>query len=544
MTYFLELHKAACRKPDDLFIELCTAGRRLSYLEVRNRIAAGSRLLRERGIGPGNVVLIFAQHGLGMLQAFFGCQVLGAIPSFMPPPTSRQPLQLWKSNHLTLLMHIRPTLLVYEDEYVSHIRSLKFDRVLPTSELESAGYVEEVDFNKYTQTDSIAFLQHSSGTTGLKKGVTVTFGQLEHQIRAYASVLGIQSGDHIVSWLPLYHDMGLVAATLMPFCLGIPMSVIHTMRWLEQPSSYFDMLSARPNSYSWLPNFAFSHLARRCVVSPHTELSRVKGIISCSEPCKADVLEEFKKKFARYGLPDHALQVCYAMAEYVFGVTQTDMSGSPRFVTVNAQKFDQEHVAVPSNTGRTFVSVGAPLPGASVRIGAVDRVREGQVDEIYVSGPSLCAGYYGNPELTRRKFSDGWYKTGDYGFILDGELFITGRADDLIIVRGRNMYAHDVEALAANTGYIKPGRAVAFGVYDRELGTEKMIIAAEIEQKGLAEEAKVAIGRLVRQAYEVSPSDIVLVPPSTLIKTTSGKISRSENSALYVAQKLVSWAER
>jgi acyl-CoA synthetase (AMP-forming)/AMP-acid ligase II len=535
--YFRRLRQRAQASPRDVCLELHSAGRRLSFSEMECGIAAAAALLRDRGVKSDDIVLIFAQHDAGTFYAFFAAQALGAVPSFMSPPTGRQPLDLWFRDHRELIARIEPALLVCGEEIAAQLAELATMPLLTSAALErdlTRAAFEPAPFDA----DRIAFLQHSSGTTGLKKGVTVTYRELRAQIESYSAALGIGEGDCVVSWLPVYHDMGLIAATLMPFVLGLPVALIDTLHWLEEPSTYLALLAQRPNAFSWLPNFAFPFLAQRGQLPSTADLSAVRAIINCSEPCKAPAMEAFRARFAEHGLPANAVQVCYAMAEYVFAVTQT--TDAPHILSIDPKTFDTEHRATSRENGRPVVSVGRPIRGAQIRIG--DNMVDGDVGEVFVRGPSLCSGYYRAPEITTEKFAGGWYRTGDLGFLHLGELYITGRLDDVIIVRGKNLYAHDLEMLASGTGLIRPGRAVAFGIEDSALGTEKLIIICEVMSIGVHKEAGRAVRAAIREAYGLSPADVVFVPPDTLVKTSSGKISRAENRRRYLAGGLAPWA--
>jgi acyl-CoA synthetase (AMP-forming)/AMP-acid ligase II len=313
------------------------------------------------------------------------------------------------------------------------------------------------------------------------------------------------------------------------------------MTWLAAPGLFIDELDFAPYAVAWMPNFAFSYLAQRYRRSKkQIRLDRVHAIINCSEPCKAPDMNRFVEVFASFGLPATAVRVCYAMAENVFAVTQTPERPF-KSLSVDRNAFSIEGKIVPcegSDDGSiTFVSVGKPISSTQVRIGG--SAKPGDVGEIEISGSSLCSGYYANAELTREKFADGWYRTGDYGFFDGDELYVTGRKDDVIIVRGRNIYAHDVEEIVNSLGRTRAGRCVTIGL-DDATGTQQMIIIAE--SNGIVDESVVpTINKKIVESIGVSPRDIVIVDRNTLVKTSSGKISRSENAARYVAGRLDRW---
>lgn len=546
--YFRALQDGAERTPDRLLFQLHGAAAGvLTFSRMLHLIEAGAASLAARNVKPGDIVLIFAQHSIGMLQGFFGAQRLLAIPAFLPPPTSRQPLDGWIESHRALIARITPALIICEDRFLPHIRALGDVEAVATSELEVSRVDRRALPTLAAEPGRIAFLQHSSGTTGLKKGVTVTYGQLAAQVLGYSRALGMDpEQDCIVSWLPLYHDMGLIAATLLPFRLGVPVDILETFGWLAQPASYIDLLTARPRSFSWLPNFALSFLAQRVDPPAPGALAHVRAIINCSEPCKADAMNAFVERFSPAGLPSDAVQVCYAMAEYVFAVTQTEAGKRPHELVVKSDALESRREVEPADAGsqdrqQRFVSVGRPIQDTEIRIGSAEHLGENHVGEVLVRGSSACSGYFANPELTQKRFQGGWYHTGDLGFLHKGELYITGRSDDLIIIRGRNIYAHDLEALVSDTENVKRGRTVAFGIFDDVVGTEKLIIAVELERPDVPTPVSRLIRSRILDAYGVSPADIVVTGPDTLIKTTSGKVSRSDNRKRYIAGTLERW---
>jgi fatty-acyl-CoA synthase len=514
----------------------------LTYAAALSRIAASSAYLRGQGVGPGDIVLIFAQHGPGLLLTFFGAQWHGAVPTLMPPPTVKQELGSWIASHSALVDRIKPALIVAAPECLAQVQALTGAPVISIGQVEAAPAADDLEPRiAADDLDRIAFLQHSSGTTGLKKGVTVTYRQLLAQLDAYAERLHLDPDKaNIVTWLPLYHDMGLIAATLLPFYFGLPVKIIETFAWLTNPASLMQLLSGSRDSYCWLPNFAFRHLARRTRLKPgELDLSGLKAVINCSEPCKAPDMQAFADRFASDGLDPTVIQVCYAMAEYVFAVSQTPLGEPIRTLDIDSDAFDSLHLAQdPHGSARikTIVSVGQLLDGVELQIG--EGLPEGHVGEIAVRGPSLCSGYFRNEALTEKRFAGGWYRTGDLGFQRDGELYVTGRGDDLIIVRGKNLYAHDLEEIMSATPGVKAGRSVAFGVEDAASGTQELILVAEIEDPSRAIEITREINGRISDGAGVAPAAIIPVALNTLSKTTSGKMSRSENRVRFEQGKL------
>ncbi|HBT69812.1 MAG TPA: hypothetical protein DEB63_18220 [Agrobacterium sp.] len=536
--FFAKLSAKALTNPDDVCFDLHGMSgleKSLTFSHMRKRIADTAQSFSEHGVREGDVVLIFAQHSEGMLLAFFGAQWLGAIPSFMPPPTIKQDLASWASAHQKIVERIDPKLIISEQSCIGHVGALRLGQLISTEVIEN--WPAKIDRDAVTvDLDQIAFLQHSSGTTGLKKGVTVTYRQLLSQLDAYGRTISFDGSANVISWLPIYHDMGLIAATLLPMWAGASVRLIDTFAWLSNPGILISLLAKYSRSYCWLPNFAFNYLAKRSRVElSDSSLEGVRAVINCSEPCKQNDMLAFINRFESHGLSASAVQVCYAAAEYVFGMTQTSFCSPLNTLVVDAHVLETEN-RVTLDEGqairsKTIVEVGKPIEGAEIRIG--DNIADGIVDEIIIRGPSLCNGYFKNEETTRKKFKDGWYHTGDLGFRYDGKLYVTGRIDDLVIVRGKNIYAHDVEELASTIKGVKLGRVTAFGIDDAS-GTQQLILAVEATGDVAAKTMKAQLNDSINTSFGIIPADTVIVEENSLIKTTSGKISRSANQKAYL----------
>jgi acyl-CoA synthetase (AMP-forming)/AMP-acid ligase II len=250
-------------------------------------------------------------------------------------------------------------------------------------------------------------------------------------------------------------------------------------------------------------------------------------------------MEAFKARFEPHGLPKNAIQVCYAAAEYVFAMTQTDRDVPISGLSIDADILERERRVAPAENAvsrtKIIVPVGQPIAGAEIKIG--DDLADGLVGEIIIRGPSMCDGYFRNEQTTREKFVDGWYRTGDLGFRYAGTFYVTGRTDDLIIVRGKNLYAHDIEELASSVPGIKPGRVTAFGVNDAS-GTQQLILAVEATGEVAPKALKIEINNRVNASFGIVPADITVVRSNSLVKTTSGKISRSANRKGYLEKTL------
>jgi acyl-CoA synthetase (AMP-forming)/AMP-acid ligase II len=493
------------------------------------------------------------EFGPSMAEAYLGALLGGFVPSFMPYSAAKQEPEEFVRSHRLLFERIGAAAVATNRDWLddnsaifsgSSVKALLSDEVYQNYENRS----QEEPYQ--AGAEEIALLQHSSGTTALKKGVALSHRAVLNQARSYAKAIKLGPQDLVASWLPLYHDMGLMACFLIPLILGAPVAQVDPFLWAREPWRLFEMIGRHRATLVWLPNFAYHHLVRNVDPQQPHDLSSVRAFVDCSEPCKPSTMRAFLEAFGRSGVRPEALQACYAMAENCFAVTQTVPGQLPRHLSADADRLSREGLLAPPAPGARAVelmSTGRPIVGAQVRV--VDATRkdlpEGVVGEIAVTGDSLFSGYLKLPDETAASLHEGWYYTGDLGLLDKGELYITGRKKDLIIVRGRNFYAHEIEHLVAGVPGVKPGRAVAFGVYRDESGTEDAIVVAEttdsadLDDKAQSRRA-VDVKRRVKAALDLDLYSVKLVAPGWLVKTTSGKISRSENKQKYLSKQTVS----
>jgi acyl-CoA synthetase (AMP-forming)/AMP-acid ligase II len=499
--------------------------------------------LASRGVKRGDIVILLLDHSLDQYFGFVGAMLLGAIPSFMPPLTSKQIPALYWSSHAALFQRIQPRALIIGDSRAeqlrTHIPDSAFAVVTPSI---AAGETEITWPPVDASDDDIALLQHSSGTTQLKKGVQLTHRAILSQVTSYSGVLGISSQDRIASWLPLYHDMGLIACFVMPLVLGLPVASLDPFEWVVAPDLLLRAIETHRCTLTWMPNFAFHHLVRTRRPEARHDVSSIRAWIDCSEPCRAATFDLFAATFADCGVMPDRLQVCYAMAETVFAVSQTRIGRAVSRLRVNSDSLrTQGAVAVQSASepATDLLSAGAVLPGLTTYI--VDdggqELPPGHIGEIAVAGDFLFSGYDRLPEQTTRKLRNGTYYTNDRGFKFNDELYVLGRVDDLIIINGRNFYCHEIEHVVSGVPGVKPGRAVAFPIDDPGAGTQAGVVVAELDAPGRPD---TMLARQIKQTVlsecDLILRDVVLVPPNWIVKTTSGKISRTQNQRKYLSQ--------
>src|SRR5208337_1571720 len=331
--------------------------------------------------------------------------------------------------------------------------------------------------------ECLAFIQHSAGTTGLQKGVALTHAAVLRQIEHLADALKIEgAADCVYSWLPLYHDMGLIACFMLPMVCHVTVVLQSPLEWVMHPETMLQIITECKCTLAWMPNFAFQFVPRRTPANrwAQYDLSSARALINCSEPVRSSSMQEFQNAFSAIGLRRGVLQSSYAMAENVFAVTQSDINraSGPARIWADGQTFRSGHLIVPVAEGTpsavSFTSSGQLLPGNEIRIASDAGVllAPGHVGEILVKSDSLFTGYYNRPDLTAKTIVEGWYHTGDLGFTQDGELYVIGRKKDLLIVGGENLYPQDIEEIVASHAAIHDGRVIAMGVYNPDLGTE------------------------------------------------------------------------
>ncbi|SIQ39580.1 Acyl-CoA synthetase (AMP-forming)/AMP-acid ligase II [Acidiphilium rubrum] len=515
----------------------------VTFGESYARAQQFAALFASRGVRSRDVIAVLLPTHRDAAAVFFGAMIIGAIPSFFPPLSPKQDATIFWASHGALFARIDVALIVTDDFniplIIEHLPAYAHRCVDIEADLPGPDRTLQIAADRR----DIAFLQHSSGTTGLKKGVALTHGMVLDHIDAMVDCLAITERDVIASWLPIYHDMGLIACFVAPALLGIPVVTLDPFAWVRRPASLLDAIADFGATLCWLPNFAFHHIMRMADPRATYDLSSLRAIIDCSEPCKPSTLDAFRVHFAAHGLNPIAPQVSYAMAEAVFLVTQTRLGAMPRSMDVDAETLDRDGTAVivsDPQSRRAILSCGVPMRGVRLRILDADGAPcpDRQVGAVMVSSDSLFEGYFRLP-MPPGKLEAGWYHTGDRGFLDAGELFITGRSDDLLIVHGKNIYAHDVEFCINTHCNVKPGRTVAIAPFNAATGSQSLVVIAETEasdpivRRALARSIKSA----VHAEFAATLYEAMIVPPGWLVKTTSGKLSRAENLARYVAAR-------
>jgi 1-acyl-sn-glycerol-3-phosphate acyltransferase len=546
----LEWHATA--HPDRVHIRLAGPDDAFEPITYGQLWQGGSRLamgLRERGLAAGETVALMLRTEAAFFDAFFGVLLAGGIPVPIYPPFRRDRLEEYAHRQAGILNNAQARMLVTFPEALGlarlirpHVRSLRH--------IESAERLTRTVATTphHARGGDAALIQYTSGSTGEPKGVLLSHANVLANIRAIGQAIAIRPEDIAVSWLPLYHDMGLIGSWLGALYFGIPIVLLSPMAFLARPARWLRLIHAHRATISAAPNFAFDLCARRV---PDDELggldlSTWRLALNGSEPVSPETIERFTRRFAPYGFTSAALCPVYGLAEASVALTMPPPGREPRVDTIARERFEQHGEAIPLTTAGpsplSFVSCGRPLSGHDVRIlDAAGRPlgdrRQGRIE---FRGPSVTSGYFRNAAATAAALHDGWLDSGDLGYWAEGELFITGRCKDMIIKAGRNLYPQEIEAVVGGTPGVRRGCVAALGVPDGETGTERLVVIAESrEQEPSARQRLEAHVRdRVMGALGIPADTVVLAAPGSVLKTSSGKIRRGATRAAYLAGTL------
>jgi fatty-acyl-CoA synthase len=544
----------ARRAPDREAIVHWVAGEkpfRWSWLDLVDHASRFGRALRDVGVRPGDVCATILRHHRMFYPLYMGISAIGAIPSVLAYPNPRlHPSKFvqglagmakrsglrWILTERALEPHVRPLV----EGAGTTVRDLLFPLAWS---LEARGEppLEPIEADPAGP----CLLQHSSGTTGLQKAVVLSHAAVLGHARDYAAAIGLGDADRIASWLPPYHDMGLIAAFHVPLAFSVPVVTLDPFEWVSAPVLLLEAISRERATLSWLPNFAYNLLADRV----HEEdlegvrLDSIRMLVNCSEPVRADSHARMLGRYRRYGLRAHALGACYAMAETTFAVTQTSPGALARTVVVDRDALSRGEALPPASPerARSCVSSGAPIPGCTVRVVSEEGtdLGDGRVGELVVESRSLFDGYRNLPEETGAVLSGGRYRTGDLGFRLEDDVFVVGRKKDILIVAGKNLYPEDIEDAVGSVPGVLPGRVVALGMADEALGTEQVWVIAESEHHGTPREGELRSEiQLAGMEIDVTIARVFVAPPRWLIKSSAGKPSRKANRERLLAGEL------
>jgi fatty-acyl-CoA synthase len=506
---------------------------------------------------PSGVVLLLVPHSTELFLLHLGLLLLGRLPAVLAWPTNRVDPEKYQRNMLHQLRSLPAAQLVTLPRLARNLDpGMPFVVTeCPIEDYERFESSFSTDLNvgrirkhNLAQVDvsvpeDALFLQFSGGTTGDQKCVVVTAPMLSNQLDRLGKALQFGREDGVVSWLPMYHDMGLIACFWLPLWNNASSIQFAAEEWLMDPGMLFNLVSKYRATFCWLPNFAFAYLAaqkKRIDCTPN--LSHVRAWINCSEPVRESSFNAFTEAFSGLGVRPEQCQASYAMAENVFAVTQTPLNIIPAKVSrlsVESTSFDQSKTSY-TLPGDRYISSGRTLPDTTVRIvrGSGDLCSDAVAGAIEIRGDSLFSGYWGRDGFHSQSLTAvGWYMTGDYGFKNRDDLYVIGRIKDIIITAGVNVFPEDIEALVHAVNGIYPGRVVAFGVDDQTQGTESLALVAEMRgefDSAVAAAMEHQIRQLISSVFGIALRYVRVTPERWIVKSTSGKISRRETRLRYL----------
>ncbi len=544
LTEALEYH--AERQPERLTVFMYEEQQEfpLTYKALWDAAIGYAGQLARAGLQPGQMVAIMLPTCKEYLYTFYGVLLAGGVPVPLYPPARLTTIEDHMTRHVGILKSAGPTIMVTIPQakplaYLLRSQVESLNLILIPEDLNSGS---EQNFKPvHGKPGDMGFLQYTSGSTGSPKGVVLSHANLMANVRAMGAAVNANPGDVFVSWLPLYHDLGLIGANFASLVLGFPTVLMSPLAFLSRPSSWLRAIHRHRGTMSGGPNFAFELCLRRIADEDMegVDLSSWRFAFNAAEPVSPDTIVGFEKRFAKWGLRKNCLSPSYGLAESSVGVAIT-VPGTPwRADRLDRDRFTRTGAAVEAQPGDAspliVIGCGTPIPGHDIRVvdAAGLELPDRQEGHLQFRGPSSTSGYYRNPEATKTLFGSGeWVNTGDLAYLSEGTLFLTGREKDIIIRGGRNISPYELEQAVGDLAGVRRGCVAVFGSTDATAGTERVVVLAEMRDQdesrrvGIDTDLKRMINDLAVSLVGAPADDIVLAPPGTVPKTSSGKIRR------------------
>src|SRR5688572_4080492 len=537
LTEALEYHVE--RQPDRLSVFLYEGEKEapLTYRDLWQGAMAYAARLAEKGVGPGKTVAIMLPTSREYLFCFYGTLLAGGIPVPLYPPARLSTIEDHLTRHVGILKSCGAALMVTIAEAKpiawllrAQVESLRAVMV-PADFPKNAGFTPVK-----SASGQIGFLQYTSGSTGQPKGVVLTHANLLANVRAMGKAARTTSADVFVSWLPLYHDMGLIGGCFATMYLGFPVVLMSPLAFLSRPSSWLRAIHRHGGTISGGPNFSYELCLRR--IPDHEldglDLSSWRFAFNGAEPVSPETMRGFEQKFAKWNFRKHTMSPVYGLAEASVGLAFTPPGEAWQVDLLDREQFSRTGEAVPARADDPaplkVVACGQALPDHDLRVvdAAGFELPDRSEGALQFRGPSATTGYYRNPQATKALFDGDWVNTGDRAYLSDGTLYITGREKDIIIRGGRNISPYELEEAVGDIPGVRRGCVAVFGSLDAASGTERIVVLAETRQIDASSQdaVKQKINDLALNLIGSPVDDIVLAPPHTVPKTSSGKIRR------------------
>ena len=525
-------------------------GEMITYAGLKAGAEEVAKGLQHCGLQPHEPVAIMLPTGTDYFYSFFGVMMAGGIPVPIYPPARLSQIEEHVRRHKGILANCRAAILITVPEARPLARLLKVQAetlrtIVTVPELSGVpGTLEEPVLGA----EDIAMLQYTSGSTGNPKGVVLTHRNLLSNIRVMAEAINAGPGDVFVSWLPLYHDMGLIGAWLGSLCYSVLLVIMSPLAFLARPQRWLWAIHRYRGTLSGSPNFGYEFCLRKIDESElkGLDLSTWRFAANGAEAVSPDTIERFCQRYASYGFKRKAAMPVYGLAESSVGLAFPALDSDPHIDHIKRDLFMRDARAVPATPDDAhvlrFASCGHPLTGHQIRIvdAAGRELPERHEGELQFRGPSATSGYFHNPEATKRLFDGEWLNTGDKGYVTRGEVYITGRSKDIIVRAGQNIYPDELELVIGEIEGLRKGCVAIFGSTDPHSGTERLVIMAETYATDLTEQDRLR-EQIIATTIDVigaPPDDVPLVAPHTVLKTSSGKIRRAASRDAYEKKTL------
>ncbi len=548
--------QAARRAQQPAFTILDASGRetRLSFAQLLRQSLRAAGALQAAGMRQGDRVLICLPTGPEVVLATFGAMLAGGVCVPIYPPNPTKGLRGWKERVRVINRVAQPCGAVIANDGRLHAASLleEIGEDLFTLSPAALGDHDPADPVNVLPSD-LAFIQFTSGTTRQPRGVSVSHEALMANVAALAAVMQLEPGETSVSWLPPYHDMGLVGHLFVSMYCGVHQYLVPPLTFMREPVTWLRLLSDTRAVQTTAPNFAYSTCARRIPEAQRAglDLSNLRLALNGAELVQAETLDAFCTAFVPHGFSREAFRPVYGLAEATLAATFSS-PGGPRVDWVHrhhlastgeAQPVDGQHP-----DAQPIVSVGHPIPDHELMVvdGDGRDLPDRRVGAIRFRGPSVANGYFNNPQASVEVFRDGWVVTGDLGYRVDGALHVTGRQKEIIIHNGLNYLPQDIEIACLEVPGLRAGRVVAFGTSNPRTGTEDLVLVAEVRRSSMAGDPELSerVRSVVEERTGLAPDRVELIQPGLLPKTTSGKLQRNRVKEAFEAGEPLSGDRR
>jgi len=524
----------------------------ITYSDLYDTSARIATELRNSGVEPGENLAIMLPTGKEFFYSFFGVLMAGGVPVPLYPPANVRQIEDHLKRQSTILTNAEARFLITEERVKPVARLLKtrlpgLKGIITAAELVKSR--AELERSISLKKEETALIQYTSGSTGDPKGVVLSHANLLANIRSMGKKINAGKDDVFVSWLPLYHDMGLIGAWFGSMYYGSRLVVMSPLSFIANPLRWLKALHEYRGTLSAAPNFSYEICATRLddKALEGLDLSSWRMAFNGAEPVSAETIAKFSNRFKKYGFDSKAMAPVYGLAENSVGVAFPEPGRGPRIEKIVRKELqDSGRAVLADDSEKDFlemVSSGSALPDHELRV--IDKKNQTELEDrregrIQFRGPSATKGYYKNPEANKKLFDSDWLDTGDNGYLVDGEIFITGRAKDLIIRGGRNIYPQEIEEEVGNIEGVRKGCVAAFSSREKGSGKERYVIAVEVRHPEATdfEELENKVKGVSSSLVSVVPDEVVIVPPRSVPKTPSGKIRRSATRELYENEEL------